>query len=130
VPLPWAGERPPFGFSPDGTAPWLPQPAAWQTLTAARQEGDPQSMLELYRASLRLRRAHPALGDGTLRWLDAPEGVLAFAREPGFACLVNVSSDPVALPPGSTPLLASGALTADSRLPADTAVWVATRAAS
>ncbi|MDQ1725525.1 MAG: alpha-glucosidase, partial [Frankiaceae bacterium] len=26
VPLPWSGEHPPFGFSPDGTEPWLPQP--------------------------------------------------------------------------------------------------------
>jgi alpha-glucosidase len=125
VPLPWSGARPPFGFSPDGTAPWLPQPEQWRTLTAAGQEGDPRSMLELYRAALQLRRAHPALGDGTLRWLDAPEGVVAFAREPGFACLVNASAGQVSLPPGSTPLLASDALTAD-RLPADTAVWVAT----
>ncbi|MFC4464549.1 hypothetical protein ACFPH6_08240 [Streptomyces xiangluensis] len=35
-------------------------------------------MLELYRTALRLRRDNPALGDGTMTWLDAPAGVLAF----------------------------------------------------
>ena len=29
-------------------------------------------MLELHRTALRLRRAHPAVGDDTLRWLAAP----------------------------------------------------------
>ena len=97
VPIPWAPGGPPYGFSPPGAAapPWLPQPPAWEALAVAVQDGDPASMLELYRAALRLRRAHPALGDGSLRWLETPGGVLAFARDPGFACLVNVSG-PVA----------------------------------
>ncbi|MFJ6952376.1 glycoside hydrolase family 13 protein, partial [Micromonospora aurantiaca (nom. illeg.)] len=35
VPLPWQGDTPPFGFSPDGAtaAPWLPQPADWKDRT-------------------------------------------------------------------------------------------------
>jgi alpha-glucosidase len=81
-------------------------------------------MLELYRAALRLRRAHPALGDGTLRWLATPGGVLAFARDPGFACLVNVSGPPAPLPAGTTVLLASGPLAAEGMVPEDTAVWL------
>ena len=87
--------------------------------------GDPDSILELYRTALRLRRGHPALGDGTLRWLPAPEGALAFAREPGFVCLANVSAAPVAVPAGAEVLLASGPLTGDRRVPEDTAVWLA-----
>lgn len=130
VPLPWQGDTPPFGFSPDGAAaaPWLPQPTDWKDRTVRAQTGDPHSMLELYRAALALRRAEPALGDGTLTWLPAPPQVLAFAREPGFACLVNLGAEAVALPAHDRVLLASGPLH-DDRLPPDTAVWLRTRPA-
>ncbi|MEU4440880.1 glycoside hydrolase family 13 protein [Micromonospora chalcea] len=130
VPLPWQGDTPPFGFSPDGAsaAPWLPQPADWKDRTVRAQTGDPHSMLELYRAALTLRRAEPALGDGTLAWLPAPNGVLAFAREPGFTCLVNLGDAAVPLPAHDELLLASGPLD-DDRLPPDTAVWLRTRSA-
>ncbi|MEU7955431.1 glycoside hydrolase family 13 protein [Micromonospora chalcea] len=130
VPLPWQGDTPPFGFSPDGAAaaPWLPQPADWKDRTVRAQTGDPHSMLELYRAALALRRAEPALGDGTLAWLPAPEGVLAFAREPGFTCLVNLGDAAVPLAAHDELLLASGPLD-DDRLPPDNAVWLRTRSA-
>jgi alpha-glucosidase len=130
VPVPWRGTSPPFGFSPEGTtaAPWLPQPADWAALTVEAEDGDADSMLTLYRTALRLRRELPALGDGTLRWLDAPEGALAFARDPGFACVVNVSAEPVGLPEGSRLLLSSGPLTGDGAVGPDTAVWLATSA--
>lgn len=85
-------------------------------------------MLELYRAALRVRRNHPALGDGTLRWLDAPPDVLAFAREPGFVCLVNLSAAPSPLPAGTRVLLASGPLTGHQEIPVDTAAWLVTSA--
>ncbi|MFI1470178.1 glycoside hydrolase family 13 protein [Streptomyces wuyuanensis] len=126
VPLPWSGTAPPFGYSPEGagTAPWLPQPEAWKTLTAAAQESDPDSMLSLYRAALRLRRDHPALGDGTMTWESAAEDrVLSFGRSPGFRCLVNLTEGAVELPARTEVLLASGPLDGD-RLPGDTAVWL------
>jgi len=128
VPIPWKAGGPPYGFSPAGAVapPWLPQPATWDRLAVAVQSNDPASMLELYRAALRLRRSHPALGDGTLHWLGAPEGILAFARKPGFGCVVNVSGPPMALPAGAKPLFASGPLTADGGVPLDTAVWFST----
>jgi alpha-glucosidase len=126
VPIPWSGDRPPFGFSPPDASrtPWLPQPPSWASLTVAAQAGRPDSTLELYRAALRIRRAHPALGDGSLRWLDAPEGTLALARDPGFRCVVNLSGGPVPLPDGGTVALASGPLAAGGQLPPDTAVWL------
>jgi alpha-glucosidase len=80
-------------------------------------------MLELYRSALAIRRAHPALGDGSMGWLDAPPGVLAFARDPGFVCLVNLTRDPVPVPPGEL-LLTSADLTDDVQVPPDTTVWV------
>jgi alpha-glucosidase len=126
VPIPWEGGGPPYGFSPPAATapPWLPQPPGWDDLAVAVQSGDRGSMLELYRAALGLRRGHPALGDGTLRWLEAPAGALAFARDPSFACLVNVSGPPAPLPAGAAPLLASGPLTPEGAVPADTAVWL------
>jgi alpha-glucosidase len=125
VPLPWSGMEPPFGFSPVGApaSPWLPQPLDWKDRTVQAQSGDPYSMLELYRTALRIRRAEPALGDGGLRWLPAPDGVLAFAREPGFACVLNLSTAAVPLPAHAEVLLASGPFDGDA-LPVDTAAWL------
>ncbi len=126
VPIPWSGDAAPFGFSPDDATapPWLPQPADWKAQTVEAQSGDPDSILELYRAALRIRRDSPALGDGELRWLDTPAGSLGFQRDPGFTCIVNLTSDPVALPAGAEVVLASGPLTADQCIPENTAVWL------
>ena len=116
VPLPWSGDRPPYGFSPEtpsgtaGAPPWLPQPDDWAGLTAEAQTGDDGSMLELYRSALALRRATPELGDGDLVWLDLPEGVLGFTRGSGVACVVNVSAAHAELPAGYDVLLTSGEL--------------------
>ncbi|TVT45380.1 glycoside hydrolase family 13 protein [Amycolatopsis rhizosphaerae] len=125
VPLPWRGTRPPFGFGPDGSTPWLPQPERWRSLTVAAQERDPGSMLNLYRAALRLRHEHPALGDGELSWLDSPPGVLCFRREPGLVCMANLSPVPCPLPSHEQVVLASEPLE-DGKLPTDTAVWLQT----
>jgi alpha-glucosidase len=127
IPLPWSGGEPPFGFSPGGAthAPWLPQPREWSRYTVQAQEHDHASMLCLYRAVLQLRRAEPALADEScpLRWLDSAPGVLAFARGPQFACLVNLSGQPVPVPTGTAVLLASGP--SDGRwLGPDTAAWL------
>jgi alpha-glucosidase len=129
VPIPWSGDEPPFGFSPDraDAPPWLPQPRSWAALAAESQSGDAGSMLELYRRALQIRREHAALGDGSLRWLDASEGVIAFARDPGFVCIVNLSGDPANGPDGAEMLLASGPLTDRGELPANTAAWYAIR---
>lgn len=128
VPLPWSGSASPFNFTPlnivDG---WLPAPAHWAALTVEAQWQEPDSMLGLYREALRLRREHPALGDGALAWQAAPEGTLVFSREPGFVCTVNVGDGDVELPVPGTLLLASGPVGTASPgvavLPPDTAVW-------
>jgi alpha-glucosidase len=127
VPIPWSGDHPPFGFSRAGAVapPWLPQPASWRRRTVAAQSGDDGSMLELYRRALRTRRQLPALGDGTLEWLDAPPGALAFAREPDFTCIVNLFGDPIPPPPGAALVLASDSLTGAGEVPPDTAAWFA-----
>lgn len=126
VPVPWSGTASPYGFNTTGTAPWLPQPDGWAPSTVEAQDGDPSSMLELYRKTLRLRHEESALGDGPLYWLDGqPAGVLAFARDSSFACVVNLSDAAVPLPPHAEVLLASGPLDG-ADLPSDTAVWLRT----
>ena len=125
VPLPWSGDAAPYGFNTTGTDPWLPQPSGWSGFTVEAQTDDPGSMLELYRRALHLRAEHPALGDGPMDWLEGqPAGVLAFTRSDGFACVVNLSADPVALPAHLEVLLSSQPV--DKTIPPDTTVWLRT----
>jgi alpha-glucosidase len=125
VPIPWSGASSPFGFSPEGSEdPWLPQPADWAARTAEIQSADPASMLSLYRAALRLRRAEPGLGDGPLSWVESAPEVLAFRRTEQFICLLNLGPAPAELPEHEELLLTSGPLADDGRVPADTAVWL------
>ncbi|MEV6941419.1 DUF3459 domain-containing protein [Streptomyces sp. NPDC051172] len=57
-----------------------------------------------------------------MTWLDTPSGVLAFHRDPGLVCVVNLSTKTFQLPDHTTILLASGPFQ-DSRLEPDHAVW-------
>ncbi|MFD9002625.1 alpha-amylase family glycosyl hydrolase [Streptomyces sp. NPDC059582] len=120
VPLPWVAGAPHAGFG-SREEPWLPQPADWASYAVDRQRDDADSMLTLYREGIRLR---PVFGDGPLTWLPAPEGVLAFAREGGVLCVVNLADAPAELPAHTALLLASGPLDQRGRLPKDTAAWL------
>ncbi len=121
VPLPWSGSSAPYGFSPDATTTWLPQPGHWGSCTVAAQERDPDSFLSLYRAALALRPA-VWVDAGGVSWLAGPPDVLAFAR--GSAqCWVNTGAADVGLPDGYDVLLASLS-GVDPALPPDAAVWL------
>ena len=123
VPIPWRGDRPPFGFSPDGAErPWLDQPSDWAPLTVAAETDDPASTLSLYRNGLHIRRARP-WGAGPFRWLDAGGESLSFARGDAFVCLVNFGPDPIAVPAGTVILIASNELEGGA-LQQDTTVWL------
>ena len=112
VPLPWAGDRPAFGFS--SGEPWLPQPASFAAHTVEAEDGDPGSMLALTRAAIARRPGGP------LEWRASPAGTLVFARD-GLVCAVNVDGAPLPVPPG-TIVLASEDV-GDS-IPPGAAVWV------
>ncbi len=87
----WSG-----GFT--GGRPWLPLPAAHRPLAADRQEGDPGSVLSVYRRMLAFRRNQAALRVGSIRFIDAPDGLLAFVRQhrdEAWLCLFNFSGNPV-----------------------------------
>jgi len=121
VPLPWSGAAPPFGFTAGPGRPWLPQPARWADRTVAAQDGDPGSVLALYRAALDLRHRLVPLAGDTFGWRLVTDGALAFGRGHHWECLVNLGGDPVPL--GGEVMLSSGPLVPGA-VPADTAVWV------
>ncbi|MEU6646399.1 alpha-amylase family glycosyl hydrolase [Saccharomonospora sp. NPDC046836] len=121
VPIPWEGNKPPFGFS---TLPgnW-PVPAEWATLTVETQLEDESSTLSLYRRALQLRREHPACTGDEVEWYGAPPGCFAYRRRPGgLVCALNTSAAPVPVPRGEV-LLSSAPMVA-GRLPADAAAWL------
>jgi alpha-glucosidase len=124
VPVPWESGPPGYGFT-GSSRPWLPMPAGWEPLTVETQLEDAESTLSLFRHALEIRRSHPGFVGTALEWYGAPEGCFAY-RRPGttLVCALNTSAEPVPLPPGE-PLLASGPLSDDGRLPPDTAVWLA-----
>ena len=128
VPMPWEGEEPPFGFSEPGVETWLPMPAEWHDLTVEAQAGDPYSTYSLYRTALRIRREHPALGDGDMSWLHSPDDVLLFQREPGFVCATNIGAQSATVRQEGRLLIASGPDDYDGTtlvLPGDTTAWIA-----
>ncbi len=110
TPMPWTGDEL-AGFS--SARPWLPIPAEHVARNVALQEADPDSVLNAVRRFLRWRKEQPALREGDIRFLDAPEPILAFTRHlQGDTLLVafNLSSAPVewALPGGVSPAAVDG----------------------
>ncbi|MER5714273.1 glycoside hydrolase family 13 protein [Streptomyces sp. NPDC002132] len=121
VPLPWTTTGPSYGFGAGGA--WLPQPESFARYAVEAQDGVEGSTLELYRTALRLRRK--LLQGEELTWEQgSPPGVLAFARTDGWRCVVNLSREPVPLPPGEV-LLSSAPLDDGGALGPDTTVWLA-----
>jgi alpha-glucosidase len=123
VPIPWSGGRPPYGFGPEGSTPWLPQPAEWGRLSVEAQTPDPASTLSLYRAGIRLRRQLADLRTDGLAWVPAPGHALCFDRGEAFRCLVNFGDQLVDLRGHGRPVLSSSPLDGH-RLPRDCAVWL------
>ena len=122
VPLPWAGDRPPYEFGPGSGQPWIPQPAEWAELTVAAQQADPDSTLAFYQRALAARRKHAAdAGDEVAVEVEADALTL---RRGELTVVLNCGATPVPMPPGEL-LIASAAI--DGTLPPDTAVWVRTR---
>jgi alpha-glucosidase len=125
VPLPWSGNQPPFGFGPEGSVPWLPQPTQWKDLTAEAQSGDEGSMLELYRAALRWRHEEQAFASGEMCWLDSSADVLSYRRGDDITVVINLSAHAVQLPSHDRVLISSAPVR-DGVLPPDCAAWLHT----
>jgi alpha-glucosidase len=106
VPIPWSGDEPPYGFGPEGTVPWIPQPLTWGSLTVEAQAADPQSTLAFYRSALATRRTFATSAGDDVELLDAEPDVVAFRRG-DIICHLNCGVTPVDVPKGRV-LLCSG----------------------
>jgi alpha-glucosidase len=78
TPMQWSA-GPGAGFTAPGVDPWLPLGDA-ASCNVESQRADPRSALAFCRDLIVLRRAEPDLRGGTMRFLDAPDGVLAWRR--------------------------------------------------
>lgn len=91
VPMPWSND-PNFGFTKG--KPWLPM-SFDMSQSVETQMHVKESSLNLYHASLEIRRVHPALKkshDQELIWLETQPGLVAFKREPGLAVYANTTN--------------------------------------
>jgi alpha-glucosidase len=100
--MPWDDRLPQGGFTKG--EPWLPLLEGHRQRAVSVQQTDPASVLNAYRAMVRLRRAQPALRWGSMRLLPSADGIVAFVREhygQSLLAAFNFSSDRVqlALPP-------------------------------
>ncbi|CAN5306075.1 alpha-glucosidase family protein [soil metagenome] len=92
TPMVWEANAPNAGFS--SVKPWLPVPGEHRGHAVDVEEDDPDSVLHAYRRTIALRRAHPALALGAIRFLDAPEPLLGFVRDDddtAILCVFNLS---------------------------------------
>ncbi|MEO7337394.1 MAG: alpha-amylase family glycosyl hydrolase [Caldimonas sp.] len=88
TPMPWEADRPLAGFTTG--RPWLRLGGDASAIAVDRQLAAPDSMLQLYRRLLRLRRACPALNDGAWEPVGVQGNVLLYARESADECVVVV----------------------------------------
>ncbi|MCW3848531.1 alpha-amylase family glycosyl hydrolase [Sphingomonas sp. LB-2] len=93
TPMPWVAEAPNAGFSTG--KPWLPLGADHPAMAVDRQQGDAESMLNLTRRLIALRKARPELVTGPLVVTRADDAVLVFERG-GLRCAFNLGAEPVA----------------------------------
>jgi len=94
TPMPWQ-DGPKSGFTTG--EPWLPLGPPGTGITVAGQERDPRSLLALYRALLRLRRAEPAVSVGSIGNVRAAASVLSYQRQLGARTLLvalNLGNEP------------------------------------
>jgi alpha-glucosidase len=77
APIPWTGGSAHGWATAD---PWLPWPPDADVRNAEHERRQPRSILHLYRRLLAARRASPALREGEVTLLDAPDDVLAYRR--------------------------------------------------
>ena len=80
TPMQW-DDSPNAGFTHPDATPWLPLAADYETRNVARQDAEPASMLNLYRALTALRCQEPALYRGAYQAVEAGvDDVLAYLR--------------------------------------------------
>ena len=97
APIPWDA-TPTHGWPAE---PWLPWPPEPDHSNVATLRSDQASILQLYRHLLKARRRSAALQRGDLKWLESPEGTLAYERKAGAsrrAIVINFTEETVQVP--------------------------------
>jgi alpha-glucosidase len=105
TPMPWSSTQPHGGFSGAlDVEPWLPVPSEHRERAVDLQDADPASPLNALRRFIAWRKTQRCLVDGDIRFLDAPEPVLALIRTPADAshgdsllAVFNLGHDAVSL---------------------------------
>ncbi|MFI5409205.1 alpha-glucosidase family protein [Kaistia sp. UC242_56] len=93
TPMVWESNATYAGFST--AKPWLPVSQEHVARAVNRETSDQASVLTHYRKMIAFRRAHPALRDGSIAFVDSPDNVLAFIREGAgekVLCVFNLGS--------------------------------------
>jgi len=130
VPLPWtedAAMNHGFSLAELAAEPWLQQPEGWGTHAVELQQQDPNSVLNLAKAALELRRqlwkneVFTADDGGT--WRVEAGNLLICERNEHFLVAVAMGTEPVPLPAG-TVLLSAAPLAEDGWLQPNNAAWV------
>ncbi|MBS3648205.1 alpha-glucosidase [Pseudaminobacter sp. 19-2017] len=96
TPMPWESGAGHAGFT--SGLPWLPVPDQHRSRAVDRQDGDPDSVLSLYRQVFAFRKQELPLVKGSIHLLDSPKGVLMFLRSfenERLLCVFNFSQSPV-----------------------------------
>lgn len=124
IPTVFAGDE--YGLlGEDGEMSRTPMP--WGT----EDRPETAARMELYRALIGLRRAHPVLGDGGLRWVHVDDDTLVFVREGeqgSVLVLASMAAVDLTLPAEAVPgAAAAEPLFGDAQLTSD-AAGVAVRA--
>ncbi|VEI19536.1 Oligo-1,6-glucosidase [Serratia plymuthica] len=105
TPMPW-NDGPNGGFST--ATPWFALNANYRDINVARQSGEPDSVLNFYRALIRLRKQTPALLYGRYRLLlDEHRHIYAYTRtldDRQLLVLCNLSGEPQQVEPESLAL--------------------------
>ena len=80
LPMQWNSNSPKVGFSTSGNL-WRPAADDWVTKSVARQEDDPESLLNHYKTLVHLRNQHEALRVGDWTLIDSGSArIYAFLR--------------------------------------------------
>jgi alpha-glucosidase len=119
IPLPWTTEGSSFGFGSGGSH--LPMPADFGKYSVAANEADPNSVLNLYRAAIAMRKGLQCAEEINFIF-NWNRSVLHFARPNGWQSFTNFGKSSVKLPKGKV-LLSSQPLIG-SQVPGETTVWL------
>jgi alpha-glucosidase len=80
TPMPWDAKAADLGFGSGAQKPWLPLTEAYRALAVSKQDNDPASLLNFYRALLTWRKGQAVLLHGNQALLPVHKQVMAFVR--------------------------------------------------